>query len=131
MTQTVVNGYTAAELQAMLKEAREAEKLVQLAAAQRYGQMATELVTALVTETTQEPSKTSAWVGHSAAGLPVTVDGEDYTVSVTITHKARKAEREPIVDQARKDIADLKLTGKEAKDFLAAVLQGFEDSREG
>ena len=94
-TGNVVEGFTTDQLKAMLKLATDAEKAVQQAAAQRYGHMLTEFVGNVVTENDIKQSDKSAWVGYSLAGIPVEVEGTQYTVSITVTDTAAKKAREP------------------------------------
>lgn len=122
-TNTVAPALSVEALQAMLKEAREAEKLVQQAIAARYGQLGAEVFETIVSESALTYSKSSNWVGTSVSGIPAT-DG--FTASVTLTHTAETERRKPVFAQAKKDADAQKLTGDARKEFISAALVASE-----
>lgn len=69
-----------------IKKQVEAERAV-------YGVHATELVEAMVSGLDFRESTSSDWAGFSLSSVPVSIDGTEYTLSVTLTDVARKATR--------------------------------------
>lgn len=122
----VIDGLSTEQLQMILKERKDAEKLVQQAAAARYAEIGVDLLTSVVTETTREFSEASGWTGHSVRALPFTVDGEAYTASLVITHVADKTARDLVVTQAKKFASLNKLNADDTKAAIKAALDQHE-----
>lgn len=125
-TNSTVVDLSVEQLQAMLKQAREAENLVKQAIAARYAEVGSEMLSTIVGESTLTYSKSSNWAGVSVSGLPFTVDGEGFTATVTITHTAETERRKPVFAQAKKDADAQKLTGDARKEFISKALTATE-----
>lgn len=124
--QNLIEGFTPEQLRAMLKQATEAQNRVQEAFAKRLSDVGEDFLTTVVTDTDEETSDTSAWVGHSARGLSVVVDGQAYTATVTLTHTARTDERKPIVTAAKAAAKAAGLSADDTKKFVKQALDMHE-----
>lgn len=111
-----------AEMEALLKDLRERKAAVKSAAAAVLGGLLTEYVETVVGEREPSYSEGSAWVGFSDNGIPVTIDGVEYSVSITTTHVAEKARRLPTYTAANEVANERKLNGDDRKTFLKAAM---------
>lgn len=83
-----------ADLKALEAQIRAQKKAVEAQENARVASLLQEFVEDAITQGDPETSDKSTWVGYKSYGIPVTVDGNAYTVSVTITDVAGKAARE-------------------------------------
>lgn len=110
------------EMDALIKQLSERKKAVKAAAHAVLGGMLEEFVEHRTTERDLTYSDTSAWVGIAENGIPVTVDGVEYSVTVNITHVAEKARRLPTYTAACEVANEQKLAGDERKAFLKEAM---------
>lgn len=130
MSENIMADLSVDALKALLREAQEAQKLVQQATAQRVVEQGAPMLQTLVDENALTYSRSSAWVGISANGMPFTAeDGTQYTVSVTITHTSENERRKAPFAEAKKFADEHKLTGDKRKDFIAGILADTEPAK--
>ena len=100
---------SAADLEALLNEARKVQESHKDADKAAYAESIEGFVTQVFANETPQKSEKSDWVGYSVRGINVVVDGHAFTVSVTITDtqakEARGAERK--LEEARALLASV------------------------
>lgn len=90
---------TAADLLKIYQELRDQEKAAEQKVLTQVGASMTDLVTDLLEKYPAKESDTSAWVGSTVQGIPVTVgkgdDAVTYSVKLVITDTAASEARKP------------------------------------
>lgn len=98
---------SASDLEALLKQATEVKKNRREQIIHTYGTQMADMVTSVIEHEEYAQSAKSDWAGYRVNGIPVTIEGHTFTVSVTITDTEAKEAREKArkVEEARALVA--------------------------